>query len=122
MIIHFPQNSLEYTFAPSSPNIHCVRVYCESLYLQSVLEQLVHLGHLARDGQVDGAVANLDNEAALDLGVDLGNDLELLALLDVGGLVDGGFEAAEGSAVEGLIFISTLFLFASCLISRRNSR
>lgn len=71
-------------------------------YLQSILEQLVHLGHLRRDRQVDGAVANLDNESAADLWVDLGHDLELLAIGDVVGLVDGLLEAAEGSVVEGL--------------------
>jgi hypothetical protein len=69
------------------------------LYLQSILEQLVHLG---RDGQVNSAVGNLDNESALDLWVDLGDDLELLAIGNVVGLVDGGFEAAESSVVEGL--------------------
>lgn len=76
------------------------------LYLQSILEQLVHLGHLGRDRQVDGAVANLDNESAADLGVDLGHNLELLAVRDVVGLVDGLFEAAEGSVVEGLWRVS----------------
>jgi hypothetical protein len=53
------------------------------LYLQSILEQLVHLGHFSRDGQVDGAVANLDNESTADLGIDLGDNLELLAVGDV---------------------------------------
>lgn len=72
------------------------------LYLQSVLEQLVHPGHLGGDGEVDGAVANLDDESTADVGVDLGNDLELLALLDVLRLADGGFETAEGAVVEGL--------------------
>ena len=72
------------------------------LYLQSILEQLVHPGHLGRDRQVDSAVVDLDNESALDLGIDLGHDLELLAVGDVVGLVDGGLEAAEGSVVEGL--------------------
>jgi hypothetical protein len=76
------------------------------LYLQSILEQLVHLGHLGRDGQVDGAVANLDDQAAADLRVDLGHDLELLAVGNVLGLVDGGLEAADGSVVEGLPIVS----------------
>jgi hypothetical protein len=42
-----------------------------SPYLQRVLEELVHLGDLGRDGKVDGAVTNLNNEAATDLRVDL---------------------------------------------------
>ena len=43
-------------------------------YLQRVLEELVHLGDLGRDGKVDGAVADLDNEAATDLRVDLSRE------------------------------------------------
>jgi hypothetical protein len=86
------------------------------IYLQAVLEQLVHLGHLGGDGEVDGAVADLDDETAADIRVDLGHDLELLALADVLGLGDGGFEAVEGLVVEGLdmnesVFISPRFYF-----------
>ena len=39
--------------------------------LQGVLEKLVHLGKLSGNAEVNGAVANLDDESALDLGVDL---------------------------------------------------
>jgi hypothetical protein len=53
------------------------------LNLQSVTEQLVHLGHLRGDREIDGAVANLNDKAAADVRVDLRNDLELLALADV---------------------------------------
>jgi hypothetical protein len=53
------------------------------LNLQSVTEQLVHLGHLRGDREIDGAVANLNDKAAADIWVDLRNDLELLALADV---------------------------------------
>lgn len=77
-----------------------------ALYLQSILEQLVHPGHLAGDGEIDGTVADFDNEAATDVWVDLGHDLELLALADVLGLADGGFETAEGAVVEGLFDVS----------------
>lgn len=56
------------------------------IYLQAVAEELVHLGHLGGNGEVNGAVADLDDEAAADVGVDLGHDLELLALADVLGL------------------------------------
>jgi hypothetical protein len=76
------------------------------LYLQSVLEELVHLGHLGGDGQVDGAVTDLNDESTADLRVDLGDDLELLALTDVAGLADGGFEAGEGLVVESLSRVS----------------
>ena len=72
------------------------------LYLQSILEQLVHLGHPGRYRQIDGAVSNLDDQSTTDLGVDLGDDLELLAVGDVLRLVDGGLEAAEGTVVERL--------------------
>lgn len=41
------------------------------VFLQSVSEKLVELGNLARDAEVDGPVANLDNEASDDIGVDL---------------------------------------------------
>jgi hypothetical protein len=92
---------LEYSIT-SPVVLQSTRMLC----LQSILEQLVHLGHLGRDGQVDSAVANLDNQAAADLGVDLGHDLELLAVGDVVGLVDGGLEAADGSVVEGLSIVS----------------
>ena len=73
-----------------------------AIYLQSILEQLVHLGHLSRDRQVNGAVTNLDNQSTLDLGVDLGYDLELLAVGDVIGLVDSLFKTAESSVIKGL--------------------
>jgi hypothetical protein len=92
---------LEYSIT-SPVVLQSTRMLC----LQSILEQLVHLGHLGRDGQVDSAVANLDNQAAADLGVDLGHDLELLAVGDVVGLVNGGLEAADGSVVEGLSIVS----------------
>lgn len=72
------------------------------LYLQSVLEELVHLGHLGGDGEINGAVANLDNQAAADVRADLGHDLELLACADVLRLADGRLEAGEGLVVKGL--------------------
>ena len=56
---------------------------CSLLYLQSILEQLVHAGHLSGDREIDGAVADFDNEAALNFRVDLGDDLEFLARGDV---------------------------------------
>lgn len=73
-----------------SQDANCLRSM-RAKYLQSILEQLVHLGHLGRDGQVDGAVANFDNESSLDFRVNLGDNLELLAIGDVVRLVDGGF-------------------------------
>ena len=76
------------------------------LYLQSVLEELVHLGHLGGDGQVDGTVADLNDESTTDLRVDLGDNLELLALANVLRLADGGFEAGEGLVVERLVTVS----------------
>ena len=40
-------------------------------YLQRVLQELVHPGNLARNTEVDGAVADLDDQAAVDIRVDL---------------------------------------------------
>ena len=65
------------------------------MFLQRVGEELVHLGDLGGDGEVDGAVADLDDETAEDLGVDGVGDLELLALADEVGhveVVDARFE------------------------------
>ena len=42
--------------------------------LQSIVKELVHLGKLGGDGKVDGTVADLDNKAADDVGVDLFKD------------------------------------------------
>ena len=39
--------------------------------LQGVVEQLVHLGNPGRDAEVDCPVADLDDEATNDIGVDL---------------------------------------------------
>ena len=73
--------------------------------LQAVGKELVQLGDLGGDGEIDGAVADLDDEAAQDLRVDLVPDLELLALA-VLGLGDGVLEAAESPVVEGLHSVS----------------
>lgn len=70
--------------------------------LQSIVEELVHLGDARGHAKVNGAVSDLDDESTDDVGVDLGGDLELLALADVGGFGDGGFETREGPVVEGL--------------------
>lgn len=40
-------------------------------YLQLVSEEFVHLGHLRRHTEVYGAVADLDDESASYVGVDL---------------------------------------------------
>lgn len=39
--------------------------------LQGVGQELVHLGDLSGDGEVDGSVANLNNQSTQNLGVDL---------------------------------------------------
>ena len=87
------------------------------LYLQSVLEELVHLCHLGGDGEVDGAVADLNNESTTDLRVDLGDNLELLALSNVLRLADGGFETGESLVVEGLLIVS-ISVFSGSLLYR----
>lgn len=45
------------------------------VHLQRVSEELVHLVDAVRHAEVDGAVADLDDEAADDFGVDLGSML-----------------------------------------------
>lgn len=72
-----------------------------SLVSQGVAQELVHLGDLGRNGQVDGSVTNLNNKSSNNIRIDLylsvsrsdtnmscipylvGN-LQLLALTDVG--------------------------------------
>lgn len=39
--------------------------------LQAVRQELVHLGDAGGDGEVNGAVADLDDESTNDVGVDL---------------------------------------------------
>lgn len=68
--------------------------------LQSVAEELVHLRNLGRHGEVDCAVANLDDKSANDIGVDLVGQLDLLSLADVLRLRDSGLQAGQGAAVQ----------------------
>ena len=70
--------------------------------LQIIGKDLVHLGDAGGHGEINCAVADLDDEAALDVGVNLVVHLELLALADVLRLGDCGLEAAEGLVVEWL--------------------
>lgn len=46
-------------------------IYIRWYNLQLVAQELVHLCHLRRNAQVDGSVANLHDEAAFDIGIDL---------------------------------------------------
>lgn len=48
-------------------------------FLQGVLEELVHLGDAAGDAEVDGSVADLNDESANDVGVDLKPDELVMA-------------------------------------------
>jgi hypothetical protein len=103
--------------------------------LQSVREELVHLGDTGSNAQVDGSVTNVDDESTNDLGVNLGEgvlgvlslgcwgetylvgDLELLALADVGGLGDSSLQSVEGSLVESLDnYVSPLSLLHYILL------
>lgn len=60
------------------------------MVLQVVREELVHLGDLGGDAEIDGAVADLDDETADNLGVDLG------PVLDSGVLLWGVMACARG--------------------------
>ena len=64
-----PQNGG--TAMASSSNTECLLLEWTPTYLQSVLKELVHPRHLRRNAEVDRAVANLDDQAAADVGVDL---------------------------------------------------
>lgn len=68
--------------------------------LNVVRKELVELGDLCRDREIDGSVTNFDNEATKDIGVDLVVDNELLAGADKRRLGDGRLETADGSVVE----------------------
>lgn len=48
--------------------------------LQAVRQELVHLGDAGRDGKVDSAVANLDDESTDNVGVDLYLGLGVVSL------------------------------------------
>lgn len=93
--------------------------YTHEIHLQRVSKELVHLGDAARDAEVDGAVADLDDEAADDVGVDLDStlapssaqlatergaylvgDLELLASADVLRLGNGSLQPVESLVVQ----------------------
>ena len=41
------------------------------MYLQGILEELIHPSHPAGNAEVDGTVANLDNKATTNVRVDL---------------------------------------------------
>lgn len=77
---------------------HKRKRYVLLLFLQAVGEELVQLGDLGGDGEVDGSVADLDDEPTQDIRVHLVSHLQLLALA-VLGLGDGGLETAEGLVV-----------------------
>lgn len=105
-------------FEPSSPNkLKCLKLahlerqgkpvaistaIKDGRYLQGVLQKLVHLCQLGTDAEVNGTVANFDNQASTDVWVDLGDNLELLALADVLRLADGVLELADDLGVKGL--------------------
>lgn len=95
---------------PSPPKTRTTCYPCyQSIHLQSISEQLVHLGHLSRNTEIDSTITNLDNQSTLDIRVDLGHDLEFLALADILGFGDCGFEAGKGAVVEGLYNVSISF-------------
>jgi hypothetical protein len=45
------------------------------ILLQGVGQELVHLGHLGGNAEVDRSVTNLDDQSANDVGVDLGGEI-----------------------------------------------
>jgi hypothetical protein len=69
------------------------------LHLQGISQSLVHLGDLGGNAQVDGAVTDLDDESTNKVRVNLGDNLELLALDELG-LGEGLLEAGDGLGIE----------------------
>ncbi|KAB8338834.1 hypothetical protein FH972_021778 [Carpinus fangiana] len=57
-------------------------------------------GELPRHAEIDGAVANLDDQAATDIRVDLALVLQLLALPNILALTDGGLKLLEHLSVQ----------------------
>ena len=66
-----------------SAPLYAIR-YTNFPFLQRVGQELVHLGDLRRDAEVDCPVANLNDQASNDILVDLLGDLKLLALAELG--------------------------------------
>lgn len=67
-----------------------------------MLEETVESVNTAADREIDGAVAEVDNEPTLDAWVDLLHDLDALALRGVLGALEGRFETGRDVLVEGL--------------------
>lgn len=86
--------------------------------LQSLGEELVHLGHLVGDRQVNRAVGNLDNKSTTDLWVDLGHNLERLAAGYVLRVLDGSLKAADCPVVKGLLSLSVIWISSTPFLSR----
>lgn len=78
--------------------------------LHALLQQLVEFVDLAGNTGVDSTLADLNDQAAEDAGVDVRDDLQLLALAELG-LADGSFNALESLRVEFLVDLS-----ASCVL------
>lgn len=106
----FSETHLKYT----SPFPHCPFTVCTDIHihtlisLQSLGEELVHLGHLVGDRQVNRAVGNLDDKSTTDLWVDLGHNLERLAASYVFRILDGSLKAADCPVVKGLLSLSVI--------------
>lgn len=73
-----------------------------SVFLQSIVEELIHLCDTRRDTKVNGAITNFNDQSANDIRVDLVRNLELLALADILGFRNGGFKTRKHLIVEGL--------------------
>jgi len=72
----------------------------EKKYLQLVAEEFVHLGHFSGHTEVDRLITNLNDETAADIGIDLGHNLQFLALTNVFRLGNGGLQLLDDFVVK----------------------
>lgn len=77
-----------------------ISILTVGMHLQAVGEELVELGNLVGDGQVDGAVTDLNDQTTLDVGLDLVDDLSLLSSGQNTGAADGSIDSLEQLLVE----------------------
>lgn len=66
-----PRSAFSRRYRPRRTMLYLTNPHSSILHLQSIGQKLVHLGDLGGDAEVDGAVTDLDDEAANQVGVDL---------------------------------------------------
>jgi hypothetical protein len=89
--------------AAPTASLTCTARHPQFLHaLHGLLQQLVESADLCCDARIDGSLTDFDDETAKNAGVNVGDNLELLALAILG-LADGGFDTAESLLVQFLL-------------------